>query len=157
MASSRSPLSSKEHSQPGADEEATIEVPSSPHDDHDQEDIEMQGGQHPADETALVESNERVRDHPLRAFDPTLIDQRAGIAELFALAHARAPRVGDMQLEWITLSQASQTFRMSKAVLANWATRGYIASVKGDGANAHRLVHIDNVLHYMADSITSRK
>lgn len=117
----------------------------------------MQVDEHPAVDAALAESNERERDQPARVFDPNSINQSAGIAELFALTHARAPRVGDMQLDWITLSQASQTFRMSKAVLANWATRGYIASVKGDGANAHRLVHVDNVLHYMADSITSRK
>ena len=80
--------------------------------------------------------------------------QSPGIAEIFAMAHANAPRCGKVQLEWMTIAQAAAAVRISKNVLSSWATRGYIASVKGGGSNDHRLVHLDNILHFLADSIT---
>ncbi len=75
---------------------------------------------------------------------------------MFAEAHANAPRSGGIQLAWMTISQAAATLRISKSVLATWATRCYIASVKGDGANDHRYLHLDNVLHFLADRMVSQ-
>ena len=80
-----------------------------------------------------------------------------GIAEMFAEAHANAPRSGGAQLAWMTIAQAATTLRISKSVLSTWATRGYIASVKGDGANDHRYLHLDNVLHFLADRMTAHE
>jgi hypothetical protein len=142
-------------SQPGThDPEEAIEVPPVPHDQKDI--VPSVDAVVPVKSTERERVSERERDPPARAFDPTSISQRAGIDELFALAHARAPRMGDTQLAWMTISQAAACLRISKLVLASWATRGYIASVKGEGPNAHRIVHIDNVLHYLAECITSR-
>lgn len=82
----------------------------------------------------------------------------ACITELFEEAHANAPLCGGVRLQWMTIAQAAATVRISKTVLSSWATRGYIASVKGNskGANGHRLVHLDNILHFLAEGITGK-
>ncbi len=108
---------------------------------------------------AAAETIETGPERAARTFTTSSSDpgaeQSQGIAEMFAAAHANAPRSGGIQLQWMTISQAAAALRMSKNVLSSMATRGLIASVKCGGANQHRLVHIDNVLHYLADSITS--
>jgi len=55
------------------------------------------------------------------------------------------------------ISDAAATFRMNRRTLSMWASRGLIASLKGEGANSHRLVHIDNILAYMEDQLREAK
>jgi len=80
----------------------------------------------------------------------------SGIAEMFAEAHANAPRSGGVRLAWMSIAEAAAVLRIRRTVLSSWATRGYIASVKGDGANDHRYLHLDNVLHFLADRMTAQ-
>jgi hypothetical protein len=63
-----------------------------------------------------------------------------------------AASLDDVQ-EWMTISQAADTFRMSKRVISMWATQGLIASIKGDSVNSHRLVHIDGILVHMQQQL----
>jgi hypothetical protein len=57
----------------------------------------------------------------------------------------------DIPVTWACrpVSVAADVFRISKRVLSTWTTQGLIASIKGEGANSHRLVHIDNILAHM--------
>lgn len=68
-------------------------------------------------------------------------------------AKENAPRCDGVPLQWMTIAQAARTLGIHKSVIANWATRGYIATVKGMSNNAHRLVHLDNILIFMQESI----
>lgn len=81
--------------------------------------------------------------HNVQAMEAAKIDPR--FVDLYQAARRNAPRCGDIPLQWMTIAEAALTLRMSKAVLANWATRGYIATIKTAGHSAHRLVHLDNI------------
>ena len=72
---------------------------------------------------------------------------------LLAEAYENAPLCGKVRLKWMTISQAATTLKISKSVLSTWATRGYIASVKGNGANDHRLVHIEDIVNFLVECI----
>ena len=82
---------------------------------------------------------------------PSSVDPR--FRELYEAAHRNAPRCGDVVQEWLTIAEAARTLRMSKAVLANWVSRGYVASIKTAGHNSHRLIQLDNTLCFMQESI----
>jgi len=88
---------------------------------------------------------------------PSSVDKVAqGIAELQAMAFAKAPRCsGGEPCSWLTISQASRALGIQKSILSNWATKGYIAVVKGNGKSDHRLIHLMNCLSMMSDSIRS--
>jgi len=75
------------------------------------------------------------------------------VAELRKRAYANAPTCGSVRLEWMTLVQAAQTFHISKLFLSTLATRGHIHSIKGESANSHRLVHIEEILRYLGDRL----
>jgi hypothetical protein len=81
----------------------------------------------------------------------------SAVSELRRRAYQNAPRCGGRNAhhvqEWISISQAASTFRMSKRVLSMWATQGLIASIKGDSVNSHRLVHIDGILAHMQQQL----
>lgn len=87
--------------------------------------------------------------------DPALT--QLGINDLFREARMHAPRCekSNTPLKWLTLAQASHTLGIHKSVLGRWCSRGYIASVKGPGANDHRYVHWENILLFMADNMQS--
>ena len=53
------------------------------------------------------------------------------------------------------MSQAARTFRISQRTLSYWASQGLIASIKGEGANSHRLLHIENILAFIGDQLQS--
>ncbi len=86
--------------------------------------------------------------------DPRLVH---AVSELKKRAYKNAPRCAGrnshLVQEWMTLSQASETFRMSKRTLCTWVNQGLIASLKGEGTNSRRLVHIDNILAHMEDQL----
>lgn len=76
------------------------------------------------------------------------------LIEFYHAAHDNAPRGADGEpLQWMSIRQASLTFRLPQAVVANWANRGYIATLKGPASNAHRLVHLSNILAFMQECI----
>ncbi len=81
----------------------------------------------------------------------------SAIAELRRRAYQNAPRCAGQYThhvqEWMTISQAADAFRISKRILSTWATQGLIASMKGQGANSHRLVHIDGILAHMQQQL----
>ena len=85
----------------------------------------------------------------------------SAMAELRQRAYHNAPRCGGRNshnvLEWMTISQAVDTFRISKRTLSTWATHGFIPSIKGDAVNSHRLVHIDGILAHMQSLLLSAK
>ena len=93
---------------------------------------------------------------PAQSLSPDRDARAQGVAEMFADAHANAPRCGGVRLSWMTVAQAAAALRISKNVLSTWASRGYIASVKGHGANDHRYLHLDQVLHFLADRMFSQ-
>ena len=87
-------------------------------------------------------------------------DSAAVVAEteLRRRAYQNAPRCTGQNAhivqEWMTISQAADTFRMSKRVLSAWASQNLIFSIKGgDSVNSHRIVHIDNILALMEDQL----
>ena len=82
---------------------------------------------------------------------PSSVDPR--FRELYEAAHRNAPRCGEVVQEWLTIAEAARTLRMSKAVLANWVSRGYVASIKTAGHNSHRLIQLDNTLSFMQESM----
>ena len=82
---------------------------------------------------------------------PSSVDPR--FRELYEAARRNAPRCGDVVQEWLSIAEAARTLRMSKAVLSNWVSRGYVASIKTAGHNTHRLVHLDNILAFMQETI----
>ena len=86
-----------------------------------------------------------------RSMEAASLDGR--LIELYQAARDNAPHCGGVPLSWMTIQQAAQTLRIHKSVLSNWATRGYIATVKGPGTNQHRLVHLDNILVFMQECI----
>lgn len=77
----------------------------------------------------------------------------SAVSELRRRAYLNAPRCAGRNAhhvqEWFTVSVAADVFRISKRILSTWTTQGLIASIKGEGANSHRLVHIDNVLGFL--------
>ena len=78
----------------------------------------------------------------------------SAISELRRRAYQNAPKCTGRNThhhvqEWFTVSVAADVFRISKRILSTWTTQGLIASIKGEGANSHRLVHIDNILAHM--------
>ena len=75
------------------------------------------------------------------------------IAELKQRAYANAPTCGRVRLDWVTVAQAAEVFRISKRFLSTWASQGQIQSIKGESVNSHRLVHIDNILTYLQDRL----
>ena len=84
----------------------------------------------------------------------TTVDDR--FKDLFQAAHNRAPRCGPEGNEprlWLTVSEASSVLSISKAVISNWATRGYIATIKSGGHNCHRLLHLNTILSFMQESM----
>ncbi len=83
-------------------------------------------------------------------------DRAQGIAEMFAEAHRNAPQSEGVRLVWMTVGQCAATLQISKKVLSTWARRGYIASVKGDGANDHRYLNLNQVLHFLADRMMAQ-
>ncbi len=83
-------------------------------------------------------------------------DRAQGIAEMFAEAHRNSPQSEGVRLVWMTIGQCAATLQISKKVLSTWARRGYIASVKGDGANDHRYLNLNQVLHFLADRMMAQ-
>jgi len=84
----------------------------------------------------------------------TTVDDR--FKDLFQAAHNRAPRCGPEGNEprlWLTVSEASSVLSISKAVISNWATRGYVATIKSGGHNSHRLLHLNTILSFMQESM----
>ena len=83
------------------------------------------------------------------------------ISELRRRAYLNAPRCTGRNThhvqEWMTVSVAADVFRISKRILSTWTTQGLIASIKGEGANSHRLVHIDNVLSHIEKQLRIAK
>ena len=84
------------------------------------------------------------------------------ISELRRRAYLNAPRCTGRNThhhvqEWFTVSVAADVFRISKRILSTWTTQGLIASIKGEGANSHRLVHIDNVLSHIEKQLRIAK
>jgi hypothetical protein len=75
------------------------------------------------------------------------------IAELKQRAYANAPTCGRVRLDWVTVAQAAEVFRISKRFLSTWASQGQIQSIKGESINSHRLVHIDDILRYLEDRL----
>jgi len=82
---------------------------------------------------------------------PSSVDPR--FRELYEAAHRNAPRCGNVVQEWLTIAEAARTLRMSKVVLANWVSRGYVASIKTAGHNSRRLIQLDNTLSFMQESM----
>ncbi len=80
----------------------------------------------------------------------------AAVAEMFAEAHRNSPQSEGVRLVWMTVGQCAATLQISKNVLATWARRGYIASVKGDGANDHRYLNLNQVLHFLANRMMAQ-
>ena len=84
----------------------------------------------------------------------TTVDDR--FKDLFQAAHNRAPRCGPEGNEprlWLTISEASSVLSISKAVISNWATRGYIATIKSGGHSSHRILHLNTILSFMQESM----
>ena len=84
------------------------------------------------------------------------------ISELRRRAYLNAPRCTGRNThhhvqEWFTVSVAADVFRISKRILSTWTTQGLIASIKGESANSHRLVHIDNVLSHIEKQLRIAK
>jgi len=79
------------------------------------------------------------------------------LQSLYAEAKSRAPRCGraplNEPLQWMSVAQAASTFGMDKRIISKLASQGAIASVKGFGNNAHRLIHFDNMFAWLQDSI----
>ena len=100
---------------------------------------------------------------PEPAIDEVAAEIAAAVAELRRRAYENAPRCGrrnahsDYVLEWMTLSQAADAFRISRRCLSSWATQGLIPSIKGESMNSHRLVHIDAILVYLQQQLRIAK
>ncbi len=80
-----------------------------------------------------------------------------GIAELTAMAYAKAPQCGGSNEPclWLTVAESSRVLGIQKSILSSWATKGYVACIKGSGNSDHRLLHLTNCLAFVADSMRS--
>jgi len=98
---------------------------------------------------------------PVPEIDEVAAEIDSAVAELRRRAYENAPRCGGRNahhvLEWMTLSQASDSFRISKRILSMWATQGLVPSIKGESMNSHRLVHIDAILVYLQQQLRIAK
>jgi len=85
----------------------------------------------------------------------------SAMAELRRRAYQNAPRCTGRNTqhvqEWMSVSAAADTFRISKRIVSTWTTQGLIASLKGEGTNCHRLVHIENILSHMERQLYTAK
>ena len=97
---------------------------------------------------------------PVPEIDEVAAEIDSAVAELRRRAYKNAPRCGGRNAhmqEWMTISQAADTFRMSKRTVSTWAKEGLVASIKGDAINSHRLVHIDSILAHMQQQLQVAK
>ena len=97
---------------------------------------------------------------PVPELDEVAAEIDRAVEELRRRAYKNAPRCGGRNAhvqEWMTISQAADTFRMSKRVVSTWAKEGLVASIKGDAINSHRLVHIDGILAHMQQQLQVAK
>jgi len=96
-----------------------------------------------------------TQHHPAAVADDARTALTEGVdprfKQLYEAAHSNAPRCGNTSLQWMTIAQASETLRMPKTVVSSWASKGNIVTIKAGGHNAHRLVHLDNILAFMQD------
>ncbi len=99
----------------------------------------------PADSTPAAAAASALPDSSPRPPSPEPVD----IADLTAAAYQNAPQCGGVPCRWVTIKQASRALGISTSVISNFASRGYIAVVKGDSASSHRYVHLENVLWYL--------
>lgn len=94
---------------------------------------------------------------PPAVLDEITAEIDSAVSELRQRAYQNAPRCGGRNAhhvqEWMTISQAADTFRMSKSVISIWTKIGVIPSIKGDSVNSHRLVHIDGILAHMQQQL----
>lgn len=98
---------------------------------------------------------------PVPEIDEVAAEINSAMAELRRRAYENAPRCGGRHAhlvqEWLSVTEAACTFRLSKRVLSAWIKEGLVASFKGQSVNSHRLVHIDSILVYLQQQLQISK
>jgi len=99
---------------------------------------------------------------PVPEIDEVAVEIDSAVAELRRRAYENAPRCGGRNAhlvqEWLSVTEAASTFRLSKRVLSAWIKEGLVASFKGQSTvNSHRLVHIDSILVYLQQQLQISK
>ena len=132
----------------------SLSEPSEPADAHRQLPAESQTRRQQAQPRSTSAS-------PVPEIDEVAAEIDSAVAELRRRAYENAPRCGGRSAhlvqEWLSVTEAASTFRLSKRVLSAWIKEGLVASFKGQSVNSHRLVHIDSILVYLQQQLQIAK